>query len=106
MQSIPVQAVPDQTLTVQLANQNTQINIYQEPYGLFMDVYVNNSLIIGGVLCKNLVRIVRNSYLGFIGDFCWYDTTNQNLDPTYEGVGGRFLLIYLEEVDVPEDAIP
>lgn len=97
---VPTNAVPSQTLTIQLANQNVQLNIYQEPYGMFMDVLVNNSLIIGGVLCKNLVRIVRNAYLNFIGDFVWYDVTEQNLDPTYDGVGSRYLLVYLETTDL------
>jgi hypothetical protein len=97
---VPSQPIPNQTLTIQLGNQNVQLNIYQQNYGLFMDVFVNNALIIGGVVCKNLVRIVRNSYLGFIGDFVWYDTTNGNLDPTYDGVGSRYLLVYLEASDL------
>jgi hypothetical protein len=105
MQTVPVQAVPSQTLTIQLGGQNVQLNVYQQAYGLFMDVYVNNTLIIGGVVCKNLIRIVRNSYLGFIGDFVWYDTTNQNEDPVYTGLGAQWLLVYLEAADVPADAI-
>lgn len=102
---VPTQAVPSQTMTIQLGNQNVQLNIYQQNYGLFMDVFVNNGLIIGGVLCKNLVRIVRNAYLNFIGDFVWYDITNSGLDPTYDGVGSRYLLVYLEQgTDVTGDA--
>lgn len=100
---IPIQPVPNQTLTVPLANQSCQLQIYQKFYGLFMDVYVNNQLIIGGVICENLNRIVRDAYLGFIGDFVFTDTQpDPSLgpqDPQYTGLGGRFLLIYLEVSD-------
>lgn len=104
---IPIQAVPSQTLTVLLSNQSCQLNIYQTNYGLFMDVYVNNGLIIGGVICENLNRIVRDAYLGFIGDFTFYDTQPPadfpgGEDPYYTGLGSRFELVYLDASDVSE----
>jgi hypothetical protein len=101
---IPLIAVPSQKLSVPLANQTCQINVYQKAYGLFMDLYVNNSLIIGGVLCHNLNRIVRSLYLGFIGDFVFYDTQvpvgEEGSDPVYTGLGARYQLIYLEVSDL------
>lgn len=100
MQNVPIQPVPNQTVTVQLGGQNCQLNIYQQLYGLFMDVYVNNTLIIGGVICENINKIVRNSYLGFIGDFVFYDTTDAKSDPDYTGLGSRYLLVYLEQADL------
>jgi len=69
-------------------------------YGLFIDVFVNNQLIIGGVICENLNRIVRDSYLGFIGDLIFYDTTKGGNDPDYTGLGSRYLLVYLEQSDL------
>ena len=69
-----------------------------------MDVYVNNALIIGGVICENLNRIVRDAYFGFIGDFMFFDTlTDDNgdgSDPYYTGLNSQFLLIYLEVADL------
>ena len=100
MLTVPIKPVPNQTVTVQLGGQNCQLNIYQQLYGLFMDVYVNNTLIIGGVICENVNRIVRNSYLGFIGDFVFVDTTNEAFDPDYTGLGSRYLLVYLEQADL------
>lgn len=97
---IPVAPTANQTLNVQLAGQNCQLNIYQKAYGLFMDVYVGGTLIIGGVLCQNLNRIVRSLYLGFIGDFTWFDTQGSN-DPQYQGIGTRYFLAYLETTDLP-----
>lgn len=99
MQAVPVKAVPSQTLTVVLSNQNTQVNCYQKQGALYMDVYVNNAPIIVGVQCENANRIVRSTYLGFIGDFIWQDTQGQT-DPVYTGLGSRYLLQYLTADDL------
>jgi hypothetical protein len=104
MQQIPLQAVPDQVLSVALGGQSTQLKIYQRFYGLFIDVYINNTLIIGGVICENLNRIVRDAYLGFLGDLVFLDTQSPvsgvASDPDYTGLGDRYQLIYLEMSDL------
>ncbi len=91
---IPTQATPNQNLQVQLANQPCSISIYQEAYGLFLDLYVNNALVIGGVICENLNRIVRSAYLGFVGDLAFVDTQGTD-DPIYTGLGDRWQLVYI-----------
>ena len=103
MQTIPIRAIPNQTMQVQLGGQPCIINVYQLAYGLFLDLYVGNSLIVAGVICENLNRIVRSAYLGFVGDLCFYDTQGaQNpQDPIYTGLGSRFQLVYLAESDLP-----
>jgi hypothetical protein len=101
MQIIPVRAVPSQNLQVQLGDQAVTLDIYQLDYGLFMDVYVGNTLIIAGVICLNLNRIVRSLYLGFNGDFAWCDTKGDT-DPVYTGLGDRYLLGYFEASEVLE----
>lgn len=97
---VPVRAVPNQTLQVVLANQSCVLNIWQTPAGLFTDVYVGNTPIILGVLCQNLNRIVRDLYLGFVGDF-WFSDQQGTDDPAYNGLGSQFLLEYLEASDLP-----
>lgn len=99
MEIVPTQAVPNQTLQVSLGGQVCQINIYQKFFGLYLDLYVNNVLIIAGVVCKNLNRIVRSAYLGFIGDLCFIDNQGDT-DPTYTGLGTRYSLAYLEASDL------
>ena len=99
MQTIPLQASPNQTLDVALASQPCQLDVSQTTLGLFIDVYVSNVLIIGGVLCENLNRIVRDLYLGFVGDLVFYDTQGSS-DPNYAGLGSRFQLVYLETTDL------
>jgi hypothetical protein len=100
MQQIPLQAVPNQALTVSLSGQACQLNVYQKTYGLFIDVYINNVLIIGGVICENLNRIVRDAYLGFLGDLVFLDTQGTD-DPEYSGLADRYQLIYLLPSELP-----
>lgn len=99
MQIVPLNALPSQTENITLNGQICQINVYQKFYGIFVDLYVDNLLIIGGVIGQNLNRIVRYTYLGFSGDLCFYDTQG-NDDPYYIGLGDRWQLIYLTPDDL------
>ena len=96
---VPLNANPNQTLTVGLGNQACQLDVYQKSGGLFMDVYVNNALIIAGVIAENLNRIVRSKYLGFSGDFVFVDTQGSD-DPVYTGLGTRWQLLYFAPADL------
>lgn len=98
MQIIPVKALPSQALQVQIENQACSLSVYQTAYGLFMDVYLGTELIIAGVICLNLNRIVRSAYLGFAGDFAFVDTEGST-DPIYTGLGTRYQLLYFAESD-------
>lgn len=100
MQIVPLNSSPNQTLTIGLNNQACQIAVYQRFFGLFCDVFVNDEIIIAGVLCQNLNRIVRNLYLGFSGDLMFFDTQG-NSDPDYTGLGSKFVLVYLSPDDLP-----
>jgi hypothetical protein len=102
---IPTKAVPSQSLGVVLAQQPCTINVYQtgqfDYEGIYVDLYVNNALVIGGALGLIGVRIVRSVYLGFIGDLAFFDENLQNptVRPDYTGLGGRYFLAYLEASD-------
>ena len=100
MMLIPIQPLPNQSLQVQLGNQPCTIQLNQTLYGLICTLYISGTLIIGGVLCENLNRIVRSLYLGFIGDLVFYDTQGST-DPVYQGLGARYQLIYIEASDLP-----
>lgn len=99
MQIIPLKDTPTQNFTINLAGQQTQINIYTRTTGLYCNVYVNNTLIIGGVLCLNLVKIVQNTYLGFVGDLIWQDIQGDTA-PSSPGLGTRYILYYLSTDDL------
>ncbi len=99
MQTIPLNAVPSQTLNITLANQAVKLNIYTLATGLYMDVLLAGTVICSGVICLNYNKIIRAAYTGFIGDFMFYDTQGTD-DPTYDGLGSRYQLIYLEASDL------
>ena len=90
---IPLSAVPSQTVTVSLGDQRVRLNVRQRAFGLFVDIYVNDALLLGGVLARNLNRLVRSAYLGFRGDLFFLDTQGKS-DPDGTGVGDRFVLVY------------
>jgi hypothetical protein len=100
MQIIPVLDVCSQNLQVTLGGQACSINLYQTlDQGFYCDLYVNNTLLIGGVICQNLNRIIRDLYFGFIGDLCWNDTQGE-LDPSSPGLGTRYQFLYLTPSDL------
>jgi hypothetical protein len=96
---IPTQPIPSQVIQVTLGNQATVLNVYQKYYGLFMDVYLDTTLIIGGVLCHNANYTVGNLYLGYSGDFSFIDNQG-SLDPSYPSLGTRFSLIYFDSTEL------
>jgi len=99
MRIVPILDAASQTVQVTLGNQNCQINLYQKSTGFYCDLYVDSTLIIGGVICQNLNRIVRNAYLGFIGDLSFNDTQGV-ADPVFPGLNTRYQLMYLESADL------
>jgi hypothetical protein len=99
MLTIPLQPTPSQSLSIVLANQNCQINVYQKSTGMYLDLAVSNAALIDAVICLDRVRMVREKYLGFIGDLAFVDTQGTS-DPVYSGLGARYQLIYLEASDL------
>lgn len=99
MLAVPVQPIPSQKLNVVLAGQSCTLKVTQRRTGLFLDLYVNNALVLGGVIFRDRTRVVRDAYLGFVGDFCTIDTQGAS-DPAYSGLGSQFLLMYLEPADL------
>jgi len=99
MKKIPLQPVPSQTLSVVLSGQNCQIAVYQKSTGLYLDLDVDNAPIVSTALCHDRVRLVRSVYLGFVGDLAFVDTLG-HADPQYEQLGSRFVLAYLEPLEL------
>jgi hypothetical protein len=80
-------------LTVQLNQQNCNINVYQGIGGLFIDLGINGKLIIGGVIAHDRCKIVRDPYLGFTGDLAFWDSQGTQ-DPDWTGLNQRYYLGY------------
>ena len=113
-QIIPLNPVPSQVLDVQLGTQACTLRVYAKTINVpvhlpgaividppdfatinpvFLDLYVNDVLILGGVLCLNNVALVRDTYLGFQGDLAFTNLLG-NADPTYPGLGSQFPLLW------------
>lgn len=99
MQVIPLVVTPAQTLSASLGGQPCRITLREKSTGLFLDLSLNDALVIGGVVGRNAVRIVRDSYLGFVGDLVFFDLFG-TADPQYTGLGSRWILVYLSPADV------
>ncbi len=97
---VPLASTPSQTLDVTLAGQACTIDVYQKFFGVFCDVLVDQKPIIRGTLCLNQNFLVRSLYLGFVGDFAFFDTQGSS-DPSFQGLGTRFLLAYIEQSELP-----
>lgn len=96
MQTIPLRAIPNQTVSVILGAQNVQIDVYQKRVGLFVNVYIDGAIIVAGVLAQNLRRLVRDAYHGLKGDLTFVDMQGAD-SPHYTGIGTRYSLVYLED---------
>ena len=57
---VPLVPVASQSVNVVLAGQPCTINVYAKSTGMFLDLLVNDVLIIAGVVCLDGVRIVRD----------------------------------------------
>jgi len=99
---IPTQPVPNQSFLTNLAGQAMQINIRTMDTGLFFDLLptqAGSSPIVSGVICEDRNRLVRDVYLGFVGDIMFADLQG-TADPVYSQLGSRFLLVYLDASDL------
>jgi hypothetical protein len=93
-QVIPIQPIPSQTFQATLGTQNCQITLQQMSTGLFASLSIDGTLIISGKYCNDRVNLIRQAYLGFTGWLYFVDTTGQQQDPNYAGLGSRYFLIY------------
>ena len=90
---IPINPYANQDLTVMLGGQKCQITLKQKSTGVFIDVTVNNVLMIQGQICIDRVPVLFNDYRGFIGTLQFEDTQDAS-DPIYTGFGSRWQLAY------------
>jgi hypothetical protein len=90
---VPLLAVPAQVLSIDLNGQACNINVYQRTTGLFVDLGINDTLVIGGVIALDRIKIVRDVYLGFQGDLAFWDSHGTR-DPDWAGLGTRYFLGY------------
>lgn len=94
MIAIPLQPIPAQAFNVTLGNQPCRIALYQKSDFFYMDLTVNNAIVVQGRMVLNNVWIVRYAYLGLAGDIFMFDTMGTDDSPTYDELGARYRLYY------------
>jgi hypothetical protein len=99
MMTVSIRPQKSQSISVDLAGQQCIIRLIQRESFLYMDLTVNGNPLIQGVPCLYGNKMVRYSYLGFSGDLLFIDNEGEE-DPSYKGLGGRFVLYYLEESEL------
>lgn len=99
MRSISIEPVKSQIISVELAGQQCSIRLIQRESFLYMDLSVNGLPIMQGVPCLYGNKMVRYSYLGFLGDLVFIDNVGQQ-DPSFDGLGIRHTLYYIEESEL------
>lgn len=99
MLTISLSQEKEQTINVTLAEQRCVMRLVQRDSGIYIDLTVNDIVILQGVPCWYANKIVRYSYLGFVGDLVFLDNEGQS-DPQWDGLGKRYPFYYLEESDL------
>ena len=99
MLTIPIADVPSQVVSASLGGQSVRLRIFTRRSGLYVDVYVADELVLAGARCMDGVPIVRDQYLGFIGDLMFIDSQGADA-PSMPGLGTRFSLLYVEAAEL------
>ena len=99
MITIPIGDTPSQILTTTINGQACRLRIFTRQSKLYIDLYVSDKLIVAGALCMCGVKVVRNAYLGFVGDLLFVDTQGSS-DPSSPGLGTRYQLTYATPAEV------
>lgn len=100
MLQIQLAAIPNQTLSVILAQQNAQIALRQNGAYMYLDLAVDGIPIVTTRLCLDRQRLLLDvEYRGFVGDLEFFDVQGDQR-PNYTGIGTRFFLMYLEAADL------
>ena len=94
IQTLPIQAVPSQTFAATLGEQACTITLQQLSTGLFFSLTMAGNVIVSQRYCADRVSLVRYAYLGFSGYLYFVDTSGAGADPSYDGLGSRYLLVY------------
>lgn len=69
----------------------------QKRTGLFFSLAVDNIFLIRCILCEDRSPLILYNYIKFNGNLFFMDTEG-NSDPSHNGLGDRFILVYSDEI--------
>lgn len=100
-ETINIQAVANQILSVTLDGQSCTINLFQKSTGMYLTLTVGTTVICSSVLVLDKSLIVDSGYRGFNGNLMMFDTQGSDM-AAYTGLNDRFLLCYFTEDQLTE----
>lgn len=101
---VPTSAVPSQTFSIVLANQDCQIALRQNGDAMYFDLVANGAPVVTARIVRNKQRLLLDAqYHRFVGDFIFNDTQGDTW-PQWQGLNVRYQLFYMEAADLPTPA--
>jgi len=91
--TVPLRAIPSQSVNVILAGQPCIIDLRDTGGRQYLSLSLNGTVICRNVLVVNRSAIVRAAYTGFVGDLAAVDTQGDEA-PDYTGWGTRWFLAF------------
>lgn len=97
---IPLQAIPNQKLTVVVNKQQLTIDILLRGDKLYATVYLGANLIISGMPCNN--RVYLNQYPTALVGYLYFNTADGK-EPVYTELGSNAKLYYSDVVQLASE---
>ena len=99
---LPVKNIPNQRFSAVLDNQNCTLEIFQRFDRLYLNLFVDDTAVVLGVICHNNLGITAVDTLAFRG-MLYFTDVQGNSDPQYEGLGTRYCLVFVPEGEIIKD---
>ena len=104
MQKINVSPRPNQSFQAVLDGQNCVIRLYQREKHLYLDLQVEEHTVCVGAICRNGAEVLQSPSPHFKGGLHFFDQQGA-CDPHWEGLGSRYILLYLKADETPPPAL-
>jgi hypothetical protein len=104
MKTIPLQPIPAQTLQIVLDGQYCTFSVYYRWGRCYLDLTVGATPILKGILCLHGEKLNTSPNIDFSGSLYFVDTQAQE-PPQWEGLGDRWVLVYLSEGENAPDTL-
>jgi hypothetical protein len=96
---VPLLALPDQRIQMILGGQDVTLRVYTRDGHLYTDLDVSDTAVWRGFISRNCVPCKLYTHLSFFGQLVFVDMQGTQ-DPEWQGLGGRWLLVYLTDAEV------
>lgn len=95
MQQVPLKPVPAQSLSLVLDDRTVGITLRSMAGALYIWVTCAGYSVTAGQICRDRTLLTpRAAQLGLPGLDLWFADLRGTADPTFEGLGTRFLLLH------------